>query len=199
MTAEDRRVRKSKHLLKQSLVTCLKTKPLDRITVSELVRSADLNRSTFYQHFTNLDELYDELVRDTMNELIRSYREPYLTSRRFDISELTASSVRIFEHVYEYGDFYSVIIDTPAFTDFRSQITELIRGLISDELLSEPPKNLDANMYAGYHAHAITGLITDWVDAGFDRTPDYMNEQLLTIIQYRPAITNVTLPAERET
>ncbi|GEL07378.1 TetR/AcrR family transcriptional regulator [Salisediminibacterium halotolerans] len=102
MTNEDRRVRKSKHALKQSLVTCLKTKPLDRITVSELVRSADLNRSTFYQHFTNLDELYDELVRDTMNELIRSYREPYLGNRRFDISELTASSVRIYERTAAY-------------------------------------------------------------------------------------------------
>lgn len=198
MTVEDPRARKSKHALKKSLVACLKTKPIDRITVSELVRAADLNRSTFYKHFTSLYELYNELVRDTMNELIRSYREPYLGARRFDISELTASSVRIFEHVYEHGDFYSAIIDAPAFTDFRNQITDLIRGLISDELLIQPPKDLDTNMYAGYHAHAITGLITDWVQSEFNSTPDYMNEQLLAIIQYRPGITHVNVPPQQE-
>ena len=49
-TKKDRRIRKSKEALKNSLIELMKEKPVNNITVKELVLTADLNRSTFYNY-----------------------------------------------------------------------------------------------------------------------------------------------------
>ena len=45
---EDRRVRKTKKSLRDSLFVLLQEKNISQITVTELTRLADVNRSTFY-------------------------------------------------------------------------------------------------------------------------------------------------------
>lgn len=48
------------------------------MTVSEVARSAHVSRSTFYQHFSDLSEVFDAIVRDLV---VATSRDP-LASRR---------------------------------------------------------------------------------------------------------------------
>ena len=45
--AENRRVRMTKKIIKDALLELLDKKPLDKITVTDICNTADLNRSTF--------------------------------------------------------------------------------------------------------------------------------------------------------
>ena len=56
---QDRRVRKSKDSLKNSLIELMQSKSVNNITVKELVIKADLNRSTFYNYFDDIYDLMD--------------------------------------------------------------------------------------------------------------------------------------------
>ena len=47
MKLEDRRVRRTKHLIKQSLIELMYEKPFKDITVTDITKRADLNRGTF--------------------------------------------------------------------------------------------------------------------------------------------------------
>ena len=58
---EDRRVRKTKAALKEVLIEALQIKDLSRITVMELCKNADINRSTFYLHFDNVYSLWQSI------------------------------------------------------------------------------------------------------------------------------------------
>ena len=49
--------------LEQALLRLLKQKPLRRITVTELCEAAAVSRSTFYAHYSNVDDIYQELLR----------------------------------------------------------------------------------------------------------------------------------------
>ena len=57
----DRRMRRTRTQLLQALISLLETKPLNSITVTELTRIADVNRATFYAHYKDVHELFDEL------------------------------------------------------------------------------------------------------------------------------------------
>ncbi|MEF2291110.1 MULTISPECIES: TetR/AcrR family transcriptional regulator [Virgibacillus] len=46
----DCRVRKSKEALKTALIQLMKEKDLQQITITDIVKVADLNRGTFYKH-----------------------------------------------------------------------------------------------------------------------------------------------------
>ena len=60
-TKEDRRVRKTKKSLRDSLFTLLREKNISQITVTELTKLADVNRSTFYLYYTDVYDMMDKI------------------------------------------------------------------------------------------------------------------------------------------
>lgn len=64
---EDKRVRKTKKHLKQTLIQMLSNKPFERITVTELCNAADISRITFYVHYDDKYALADEIFLDMLS------------------------------------------------------------------------------------------------------------------------------------
>ena len=66
----DRRIRRTKALLRHGLAQLMSEKSVNEVTVKELVDLVDINRSTFYLHYTDIynmlesveDELFDEIL-----------------------------------------------------------------------------------------------------------------------------------------
>ena len=56
----DRRVRKTRRQLRECLITLLKEKKVQDITVRELTDMADLNRGTFYLHYKDVFDLLEK-------------------------------------------------------------------------------------------------------------------------------------------
>ncbi len=74
----DRRSRRTKRLLWKALTQLLMEKELKDITVMELTELADVNRGTFYLHYGNIYELYEEIEQNLIEEfvhILKSHRE----------------------------------------------------------------------------------------------------------------------------
>lgn len=67
---EDLRVRKTKRSIKQTLDTLLQTKPLEKISVTEIARNAEINKGTFYLHYNDIYDLYNEFIHDIISDMI---------------------------------------------------------------------------------------------------------------------------------
>ena len=52
--AEYRSAIRSKRMIKQAFLSLIKEKDISKITVTELVERADLNRATFYAHYPDI-------------------------------------------------------------------------------------------------------------------------------------------------
>ncbi len=65
----DRRIRKTEAQLRSGLARLMQLKGAREITVKELVDEVDINRSTFYLHYT---DIYD-LLKKTEEELLYPY------------------------------------------------------------------------------------------------------------------------------
>lgn len=63
---ENQRVRMTKKLFCDSLLYLMQTKPIDEISVSALCRQAQVNRTTFYKHYT--------CPRDVLSDIATSIR-----------------------------------------------------------------------------------------------------------------------------
>lgn len=63
----DARVRYTRRVIQEALLTLLEQKPLNKITVTELCALAQINRATFYAHYADcyavLNALEDGLLR----------------------------------------------------------------------------------------------------------------------------------------
>ena len=70
----DIRVQKTKERLKEALLSLMKSKKIDRITISEICRVSGINRNTFYQHYSDIRDLLSEVEGDFMTSLFSSVR-----------------------------------------------------------------------------------------------------------------------------
>ena len=57
----NRKVKYTKAVIKESLFELLETKPLQQVTVKKLCELADINRGTFYTHYSDIFDLVEHL------------------------------------------------------------------------------------------------------------------------------------------
>ncbi|MGN0711565.1 MAG: TetR/AcrR family transcriptional regulator [Anaerovoracaceae bacterium] len=88
--AIDRRIGKTKKILKDGLISLLMVKPFEQITVKELAEKVDINRGTFYLHFNDINDLLNYIgiemidgLRLTLKKIQKNGADksmlPYLT------------------------------------------------------------------------------------------------------------------------
>ena len=66
MEKTDARKRYTQMVLKQSLLKLLKEKPVNRITVKEVCELAQLNRATFYAHYSDCFALLESIENGSL-------------------------------------------------------------------------------------------------------------------------------------
>ena len=79
----DRRIRKTKAQLRTGLAKLLQKKSIKEITVKELVELVDINRSTFYLHYSDIynmlssieEELLEEIRQTILNHPVSPFNE----------------------------------------------------------------------------------------------------------------------------
>lgn len=69
MITDDRRIRKTKKALKEALAELMMKKELRSITIRELSDKADVHRATFYAHYKDIYDLYEQLEDSLIDEI----------------------------------------------------------------------------------------------------------------------------------
>ena len=64
---EDRKTRYTRMVLQDSLIELMKEKPIAKITIKEICEKADVNRSTFYAHYTDQYNLLRKIENETFS------------------------------------------------------------------------------------------------------------------------------------
>lgn len=70
----DKRIVKTKRAIKHALIALLKTTPFEKVTVTEICRTAEVSRITFYTYYEDKYALVDEVFADDMAEAEATYR-----------------------------------------------------------------------------------------------------------------------------
>lgn len=71
----DRRTLYTKGSIKEAYLAALREKSWNKITVSELCEAAEINRSTFYLHYTDSLAVFDEILDELLTEIKGGVRE----------------------------------------------------------------------------------------------------------------------------
>jgi AcrR family transcriptional regulator len=119
--AIDRRVARTRTALYDALVRLIRVKDYDLITVEDILREADVGRSTFYAHFTSKDEL---LARSL--ERLRAL----LVKAREDGENGWSPSRALFEHVAEFADVQFALAGRRGGAIVREAVDEVIAGVL---------------------------------------------------------------------
>ncbi|WP_406238865.1 TetR/AcrR family transcriptional regulator [Nocardia sp. NBC_01009] len=107
MPVEDRRVRRSRRALRDSMVSLVLERGYANVTVEDITDRADLGRATFYTHYTDKDDLLNNVVTDLIEDLQERLR-PLIPASS---AGFTGKPVlELFRHAAEERDTYRVIL-----------------------------------------------------------------------------------------
>ena len=164
MDRVDPRVARTRRLLIDALIDLIVEEGYDAVTIREIVQKAGVNRSTFYLHFRDKQDIFTHMEDEIWDELAEAVRNPTFTYesalRDYKNSQKPIiSAVRLFEHIQRYASLYGTMLVE---RNFREQVTQTLKT----ELLRFSP----AASEAAFVSHGIVGLILYWLESGMSET-----------------------------
>ena len=170
----DLRVRRTCNRLGTALLELIVEKPVNDVTVQDVLDRAGVGRSTFYQHYSDKDDL---LVSQL--EMFLEFMSTVLTVRG-DKSSRIAPVEEMFAHIGNQNKLYKVLSDSGHLKDFLDLAEGYFaRGIEQRLVESGRLKNLSPRELAA-RASALAGsmlsLLRWWLDRGEKETPREMDE-----------------------
>lgn len=118
----DRRIRKTKAQLRHGLAKLLKEKTIKEITVKELVEEVDINRSTFYLHYTDIYDLMEQTENDLKSEIL----EIIHNDEPVKIGETMPHITELFVFIADNREIASALLGPNGDVAFMRQIEQII-------------------------------------------------------------------------
>ncbi len=174
---ENRRVRYTKMMIKNSFIELLEVKPISSITIKELCELADINRTTFYSHY---NDQYD-LLRKIEAELLDNIME-YAKESTFVGEKGTAMVAKIFQYIKDNARVCKLLLSEKGDFRFQKQIMEFAHELIANDpaYLSSFTEGYPEYSYSFVVTGSI-GLIQKWLDNDMDKSPEEMANMILKL------------------
>jgi len=154
----DKRIVNTKKKLTETFFQLLAKKKINDITVLELCNKANINRTTFYKYYKDIDDLAlkieDELIAD-LEQYIVDIKRNYLIS----------FTSKIIEAISRNKDVYTKILSDNGDHTFLRKILNLVHTQSIEEwqklLKKATPRDLD-NIY-NFIVDGTIGLIEAWI------------------------------------
>lgn len=189
----DRRIRRTKALLRHGLAQLMSEKSVNEVTVKELVDLVDINRSTFYLHYTDIYDLLEKTEQRLLQQLMDAVNEnwtlPETPKNFFAFLEQT------FNILSENAQLCSALIGPNGDIAFLRNIEKMIRDKGLQTLRSFAPKELreqDLQYAISFALAGCVGLVEHWLKNGCPETPTHMAE--LTLVMLREGTTSIGVP-----
>lgn len=170
----DRRIKYTKQALKDSLIKLLQTNHIAKISVKMLCKEADINRSTFYAHYSD----QYELLRSLELEIIEEFRN-YIKSQ--PLTEQLDSTVALMKQLLEYAaqnaDLFRVLLNDHGDRKFIRDIMTLTQEQIILSLKHD--QSLDQRTSEYLQCFIVTGalkIVQKWIEEGTVESPQEMAE-----------------------
>ena len=178
----DRRVVRTKRLIREALTELIEEKGLDAITVCNLTDRADINRGTFYAHYRDKADLLDQLENELIDNitLLQSTAETLTKAdlfRAYCNDEPMPFAVSFYRYLQENGEFIRALIGPKGDPAFQPRLQEIVSRNVVDYILAPRYRenmNSFTRYYVEYHTNAQLGVIKAWLDGGMKESPEEM-------------------------
>ncbi|MDO4547489.1 MAG: TetR/AcrR family transcriptional regulator C-terminal domain-containing protein [Clostridia bacterium] len=167
----------TRQAIMDSFLKLLCEKPLDKITVKDIVEDCGVNRKTFYYYFQDIYALADQAFRAQVEKISEanptgeySLRESIKAFVRFIEKNRTAAI-----HTYRsmgFGETGQLL-----YRKCVENLPEYIKKRLSHNVPDE-----DVAILSQVYACAISGMLVRWMEGGMNEVPYHMIDRIFVLM-----------------
>lgn len=147
--------------IKETFLKLLDERPLNEITVKDIVEECGINRNSFYYHFQDMPALLEEIIREESDAVIHKYSSVKSIVECFDaVVEFASHSKRAIMHIYRS-------VNRDVFEHYLMKTSlYFVQNYVDVALAEEDLKEEDKSLIVNYYKCVCFGLIIDWLESG---------------------------------
>ena len=168
----------TKRALAASLIKLLSQKPLDKVTVKDIIEDCGVNRQTFYYHFKDIYDLVDWIFLEMASEFLEG-KETYDTWQQgfTQILYCVLRNRRLIMNAYNS-------LSREQVERFLYALTyDLLLGVGEEEAVDVPIREEDKKFIIDFYKYAFVGLRVEWIKKGMKEQPEAFIEKLSVLIK----------------
>lgn len=168
----------TKKALAASLKKLLSEKPMDKITVVDIVEDCEVNRQTFYYHFKDIYDLVEWIYTNEASKALGD-KKTYDTWQQ--------GFMQIFRYVQENKAFvintYHSINREHLENYLYNETFNLLIGVVEEKAAGLTVKEEDKAFIAHFYKFAFIGLMLEWIRKGMKEDPSHIIERVNILIR----------------
>lgn len=160
---EDRRIKRTKKSLRDSLFSLLEEKNINQITVTELTTLADVNRSTFYLYYNDIYDMMDKIQQEIYAFFLETVVK--FNSSFNDIESFVLYCSRFLEFCRDNCAVCRFITRNDCNNHLAEKIKLAVRCVIPDSA-KVFPENDPRNYLTTFALSGMLATILEWMNNG---------------------------------
>lgn len=181
----------TKELIYRTFLDLLRQKPFDKITVRDIVESANINRNTFYYYYSDIYELLEEIFSVEESKMVETHSEGFRWLVAFsNLLDISYSNKKIINNIcasrsYEY-------LETYMFKSSKMILNDYVRKLVEGHKV--PEQTVD--FIISFYHYAVSGCLTEWYRTGMRETPEEILAEFM--LMFEGLVNTVDRAIERQ-
>lgn len=183
--AEYRSAIRSRKLIMQAFIKLMQEKELEKITVTDVITLADINRGTFYAHYQDIRAVIEQIENDIimkMTEFLNEFRY-----RNFFQNPLPLL-LKIARCLEEDLEFYRILINSKGAEEFLIKLKNTFVSYMENN--SDAPEKIkktsEFNVRINFFAGGVINLYQLWFRGELDLSLNDLSMEISKIISSSP-------------
>ncbi|MFP7296456.1 TetR/AcrR family transcriptional regulator [Neobacillus niacini] len=191
----DRRILRTRQMLKDALISLITEKEFTAISITDIINRSDLNRSTFYAHFRDKDDLLSCIIDELIEGLVKSMQVP-CTIDQTKLNEYcrpTHATIQLFTYVEDNADYFKTMLNNQRVPQLSQRISDTLYKFYKKEIENKPEYEdqliINKGFFACYLTSVVVGFVYHWlVVTDMKYSTDFIAKELTKIFTMKPYI-----------
>ena len=173
MNANSARFQKTDEAIREAFWTLLREKGFYQLRATDIIKTAGVNRSTFYEHYLDKYDLVERIEDEFLNELIciAECGVPALAEGGVPRGNGGAEfSRKMVDWLSRNGEKFVLLMKSDGSPGFTKKLKQRVQQFWDRHSVSSDPVG---DRYARAAVLGfLTGLLNEWVDSGLEYSPE---------------------------
>lgn len=176
--------------IEESFIRLLNERPLDKITIKDIVEDCGISRNTFYYHFQDITDLLEHILNEDVERVLSehmdmdSWEEGFILGAHFALE-----NKRLVYHIYnsvsrEQVERYLHSIAGEVMRLYVARVTEQVEHAVHKKIFPA-----DQKMVVDFYKFALVGITLDWLNTGMKKDPEVLIRHMGEIFRGNIEIT----------
>jgi AcrR family transcriptional regulator len=175
---ENRKIRYTKMVIRDSLTEIMKTKPILHVSVKDICELADISRSTFYAHYKDQYDLLKQIEQETLayfEDMLNRYKDKHSKKETAQMVE------EMLTYIANNGNSIQVLLSENGDISFQKKLFEHFtnHNLVTKYFSEKQQDDETKTYYSVFLINGYIGLIQHWLKTSMSIPIPHLTKMLL--------------------